>query len=321
MSRLLEVRDLSVASIHFPERPIVERLHLDIDRGEVVALVGESGSGKSVFALSLFGLLHPTLQVVNGSIRYGGQDLLALDEPALRALRGDRFTMILQDPTAALNPVLRIGTQILEAIRAHRAVDQNTARQLACEALSDVGIPSPRERLAAYPHQLSGGMRQRVAIAIALINGPELIVADEPTTALDVTIQSQILSVVSTLVRRKRTALLWITHDLAVVANLADRVCVMYAGQIVESGQVEDVLHRPRHPYTAGLIASIPDATRRGSRLQQIPGMQPDARSRPTRGCRFAERCSRSIPSCRASDPPIEGKDQQWCRCFNPHAA
>jgi len=235
----------------------------------------------------------------------------------MRRLRGNRIAMIFQDPMMTLNPVLRIDTQMIEAVQAHTNVSKAEARNRAREALGMVGIPSPEERLSAYPHQFSGGMRQRVAIAIALLHKPDLIIADEPTTALDVTIQAQILSEVQRLAEQNGTALIWITHDLSVIAGLADRIAVMYAGRIVESGDAATVLEHPRHPYTAGLIGSVPSRNRRGQPLRQIPGMTPSLLSLPP-GCAFRTRCALADAACEAE--PAETGDGHVTRCFHPLA-
>ena len=290
----LEVRDLRT---HFFTRAgvvkAVDGVSFTVQRGKVLGLVGESGSGKSVTGFSIMGLVDPPGRVVSGEILFQGRDLTKLSEEEMRDLRGNRIAMIFQDPMMTLNPVLRIETQMVEAVRAHVDVSEAEARRRARDALGQVGIPSPEERLKAYPHQFSGGMRQRVAIAIALINKPDLIIADEPTTALDVTIQAQILFEVQKLCRQTGTALIWITHDLSVVASLADEVCVMYAGKIVEQGTVDDVLDRPAHPYTHGLMCSVPSANRRGAPLRQIPGVMPSLLDLPW-GCSFRPRCSRA---------------------------
>src|SRR5215813_10879820 len=236
----------------------VDGVSFTIAQGEVLGLVGESGSGKTVTGFSLLGLVDPPGRIVDGSIRLDGEELVGAPQERLRALRGRKIAMIFQDPMMTLNPVLRIDTQMIEAITAHANVSWSAARARAAEALRAVGIASAVERLSAYPHQFSGGMRQRVAIAIALLHRPRLLIADEPTTALDVTIQSQILAEVQSLCAQSGTALIWITHDLAVVAGLADRIAVMYAGRIVEEGPVEAVLGSPLHPYTRGLVGSIP---------------------------------------------------------------
>jgi peptide/nickel transport system ATP-binding protein len=314
----LEVRNLRT---HFFTRAGVVRavddVSFSVTRGRVLGLVGESGSGKTVTGFSIIGLVDPPGRVVGGSILYQGRELTTMSEPALRRLRGDRIAMIFQDPMMTLNPVLRIDTQMIETVRAHAKVSHAEARARARDALGMVGIPSPEERLSAYPHQFSGGMRQRVAIAIALLHRPDLIVADEPTTALDVTIQAQILAEVQKLAREQGTALIWITHDLSVVAGLADEVAVMYAGRVVESGPVSDVLDRPLHPYTHGLIGSVPGRNRRGERLRQIPGMTPSLLALPE-GCAFRTRCFRADATC-LRDPPLEDvAPARPVRCFHP---
>jgi peptide/nickel transport system ATP-binding protein len=298
----------------------VDDVSFNVAAGEVLGLVGESGSGKTVTGFSILGLVDPPGRIVGGTISFKGRDLLGLPAAEMRRLRGARIAAVFQDPAMTLNPVLRVDTQMTETIRAHRAVGEREARREARAALAMVGIPSPEERLAAYPHQLSGGMRQRVAIAIALINKPDLIIADEPTTALDVTIQAQILHEVQKLCRESGTALIWITHDLSVVAALADRVAVMYAGRIVEQGPTDDILDRPRHPYTAGLLGSAPSRNRRGGKLAQIPGMTPSLLNLPA-GCAFRGRCPRAMAKC-ADEPPLstDGGGREL-RCFAPLAA
>jgi peptide/nickel transport system ATP-binding protein len=298
----------------------VDDVSFAIARGKVLGLVGESGSGKTVTGFSILGLVDPPGKIVGGRIRFDGENLLALPPRRLQALRGSRIAMIFQDPMMTLNPVLRIDTQMTEAVLAHQPVDRDTARQRARDALGQVGIPSPDERLKAYPHQFSGGMRQRVAIAIALINRPDLIIADEPTTALDVTIQGQILFEVQKLCRERETALMWITHDLAIVAGLADEVCVMYAGRIVERGSVEDVLERPLHPYTEGLIGSVPSRNRRGAPLRQVPGMTPSLLALPP-GCAFRARCRYADEACLAEIPMREFAAGREARCVHPRIA
>ncbi|WP_293797991.1 ABC transporter ATP-binding protein [uncultured Bosea sp.] len=283
--------------------------------GETLGLVGESGSGKSVTGFSIMGLIDPPGRIVGGEILFRGQDLTRLDEEAMRCLRGNRIAMVFQDPMMTLNPVLRISTQMIETIRAHETIDDATARIRARDLLGAMGIPSPEARLDAYPHQLSGGMRQRVAIAIALINKPDLIIADEPTTALDVSIQAQILAEVQQLTRESGTALLWITHDLSVIAGIADEIAVMYAGRIVEQGSVDAVLDQPSHPYTAGLIGSLPGASAPGSMLVQIPGTTPDMVD-PPQGCAFGPRCSRHDEACERQPAFTEGAHR--LRCFHP---
>ena len=293
----------------------VDGVDLRVRAGEIVGLVGESGSGKSITGFSVIGLIDPPGRVVGGSIRYLGEELVGAPEERLQQLRGKEIAMIFQDPMMTLNPVLRVDTQMVEAIHAHEKVSPKAALARARDALAMVGIPSPEERLLTYPHQLSGGMRQRVAIAIALLNHPKLIIADEPTTALDVTIQAQILYEVQKLCRETGTALVWITHDLAVVSGLADRIAVMYAGRIVESGATDDVVGRPSHPYTQGLINSIPTRATHGSLLQQIPGMTPSLLHLP-QGCAFRPRCPRATGIClevpHARDLPPDRSVRCW---------
>ncbi|MCC7115403.1 MAG: ABC transporter ATP-binding protein [Burkholderiales bacterium] len=308
---------------HFPTRAgvvkAVDGVSFSLRRGEILGLVGESGSGKSITGYSILGLVDPPGRVVAGSIRYDGVELTTLPGEAMRRLRGNRISMVVQDPMATLNPVLRIDRQMTETILAHDDVGEALALERARDALLRVGIASPDERLRAYPHQFSGGMRQRVAIAIALINRPDLVIADEPTTALDVTIQGQILHEVQTLARETGTALVWITHDLTVVAGLADRVCVMYAGRIVEQGTTAQVLESPAHPYTRGLLDSVPARNARGARLRQIPGMPPAPLGLPD-GCAFRERCPRADEAC-VADPPMRGTPgdpDRGARCHHP---
>ena len=301
----LEVRNLST---HFFTRAGVAKAVNDVSfsvaPGEIMGLVGESGSGKSMTGYSIMGLIDAPGKVVSGNIYLNGHDLTKYDAEQMRDVRGNRIAMIFQDPMMTLNPVLRIDTQMIEAIQAHEPVSRKKALARAREALVQVGIPSPDERLFAYPHQFSGGMRQRVAIATALLMKPDLIIADEPTTALDVTIQGQILYEMQKLCRVSNTALIWITHDLSVIAGLADHVCVMYAGRIVERGSVAQVLDRPRHPYTRGLIDSVPSHVgERGALLKQIPGMTPSLLALPA-GCAFRERCYFADNAC--GDEPAE---------------
>jgi peptide/nickel transport system ATP-binding protein len=296
----------------------VDDVSFRIDRGKILGLVGESGSGKTVTGFSIMGLVDAPGQVDGGRILFQGRNLVGLPEAEMRRLRGSRVAMIFQDPMMTLNPVLRIDTQMAEAVQAHHpGVGRAEALRRARDALGQVGIPSPEERLSAYPHQFSGGMRQRVAIAIAFLNQPDLIIADEPTTALDVTIQGQILYEVQNLCRRSGTALLWITHDLSVVASLADEVCVMYAGKIVEQGSVDDVLDHPAHPYTDGLLRSVAAANERGRPLHQIPGMTPSLLDLPP-GCSFRLRCPRATAACSAMPDMTAVEPGRLVRCIHP---
>ncbi|WP_459616634.1 ABC transporter ATP-binding protein [Bordetella sp. 2513F-2] len=317
---ILDVRGLRTAfHTEAGAWPAVDGVDLSVRRGEILGLVGESGSGKSVTGFSLLGLIDPPGEVVAGEIRFKGQDLRGLPEEQMRRLRGNRIAMIFQDPLMTLNPVLRIGEQMLEAILTHADVPRAAALERCREALEMVGIPSPEKRLQSYPHEFSGGMRQRVAIAIAMLNKPDLIICDEPTTALDVTIQGQILYRMQQICREHDTALIWITHDLGVVAELADRVAVMYAGRIVETGPVDEVLDAPRHPYTRGLLESMPAQTRPGARLQQIDGMAPSLSARPS-GCAFRPRCPNAVTRCTEQAPaPIQEGARSY-RCYAPIA-
>ena len=298
----------------------VDDVSFSIEKGQILGLVGESGSGKSMTGYSIMGLIDPPGRVVEGRIVLNGQDVTAYSNEQWRTLRGNRVAMIFQDPMMTLNPVLRIDTQMIEAITAHEKISQAAARERCRNALSQVGIPSPDERLLAYPHQFSGGMRQRVAIAIALLNKPDLIICDEPTTALDVTIQGQILFEMQKLCRESGTALLWITHDLSVVAGLADKVAVMYAGKIVEQGTTAELLDHPLHPYTKGLLDSVPSRNVKGKPLKQIPGMTPSLLQIGA-GCAFRERCARRSGECERAPAltSVSVAGGREVRCFHPH--
>jgi len=317
MTALLEVRDLQT---HFFTRAgvlkAVEGVSFGLDRGEILGLVGESGSGKSVTGFSLIGLVDPPGRIVGGSVRFEGRELVGLEASEMRKLRGKCIAMVFQDPAATLNPVLTIGEQMALAVRAHDDVSEAAARERATTLLKRVGIPEAASRLDAYPHEFSGGMRQRVAIATALLHSPSLIIADEPTTALDVSIQAQILTEMRALARETGTALIWISHDLATVSSLADRVMVMYAGRIVESGPVATTLRAPRHPYTRGLLDSLPATAKPGEKLNQIPGTTPSLLSLPP-GCPFAPRCPRADAMC-ATDPPTIEIEGRVLRCHHP---
>ncbi len=305
---------------------VVNDVSFSLAPGHIMGLVGESGSGKSMTGFSIMGLIDRPGSVTGGEVWFQDRsgervDLRQLPERALRALRGNRLAMVFQDPMMTLNPVLRIDTQMVETIRAHHRVSPRAARAQAERTLALVGIPSPKERLNAYPHQFSGGMRQRVAIAIALLNEPDLLIADEPTTALDVTIQAQILAEVQNLCRQSGTALVWITHDLSVVAGLADSVAVMYAGRLVEQGPVNAVLDRPAHPYTRGLMASLPSRNPRGQPLNSMPGMAPSLAHLPA-GCAFAPRCPASSGPCLTQVPNAQAVGHaHQTRCWHPVAA
>ncbi len=295
----------------------VDGVSFEVAPGEILGLVGESGSGKSITGFSIMGLIDPPGRIVTGQIEFQGKNLVELDEESKRDIRGNRIAMIFQDPMMTLNPVLRIDTQMVEAVQAHRKVERQEAVQLAIDALAQVGIPSPERRLKTYPHELSGGMRQRVAIATAFINQPDLIIADEPTTALDVTIQAQILFEAQQLCRKTGAAMIWITHDLAVVAALADRIAVMYAGRIVEMGTTDDIIDRPLHPYAEGLIGSVPSQNSRGRRLTQIPGMTPSLLNLPE-GCAFRNRCPYADGACQTSPDMSFPEAGRSVRCFHP---
>lgn len=297
----------------------LDKISFSLRSGEIMGLVGESGSGKSLTGFSIMGLIDPPGYVVGGRVLLQGNDLRSMDAEQIRHVRGNRIAMIFQDPMMTLNPVLRISTQMIETILAHRKVSKAIALDEARQALAMVGIASPDERLQAYPHQFSGGMRQRVAIAIALLNKPDVIIADEPTTALDVTIQGQILAEVQKICRTTGTAAIWITHDLSVVSGLADHISVMYAGRIVEQGTTDKVLGKPMHPYTRGLIRSVPAANLPNQPLYQIPGMTPALAQLPS-GCAFRPRCERATESCQGV-PVLEKLDGSHAvRCFHPHS-
>jgi peptide/nickel transport system ATP-binding protein len=315
---ILEVKDLQT---HFFLKEgvakAVDGVSFRVGKGEILGIVGESGSGKSVTGFSIMGLVNKPGKVVGGHIKFRGDDLADMSEEQLRMLRGNRISIIFQDANVSLNPVLRIDTQMIETVLAHNDVSKDEARIISVKGLKMVGIPAPAERINSYPHEFSGGMRQRLSIAMALLNEPDLIIADEPTTALDVTIQAQILYETQKLCRDRGTSLIWITHDLTVIAGLVDQVCVMYAGQIVESGPVDDVLDDPHHPYTIGLIGSIPSANTRSKKLYQIPGMAPSLLSLPE-GCAFRERCQFASEICKSAPPKITLSDRRTVRCFYP---
>jgi oligopeptide transport system ATP-binding protein len=320
---VLDVRDLctQIATDDGAVRA-VDSVTFQLGAGEVLGIVGESGSGKSVTSLSLLGLMpRPQTSHPRGQALYRGRDLLKLDERALRAVRGDRISMIFQDPMSALNPYLTVERQLSEVLELHRGLDRKAARARCAEMLGRVGIAEPERRLGAYPHELSGGMRQRVMIAMALLCEPDVLIADEPTTALDVTIQAQILQLIQSLRRDFGTSVILITHDLGLVAGMADRVLVMYAGRIVESAPTEALFAAPAHPYTAALLASTPSLSgAHRERLRAIPGLPPSLSALP-RGCAFRPRCGRSIAACDDAPPAFEFAPDRVARCHNREPA
>jgi len=319
MAPILQINDLQT---HFFTKAgtlkAVDGVSFEIGASEIVGLVGESGSGKSITGFSIIGLVDAPGRIVGGQILFKGQDITKLSPQEMQQFRGNRIAMIFQDPMMTLNPVLRVETQMIEAIQAHdSSVSRADAHARSRDMLGRVGISSPEERMRAYPHQFSGGMRQRVSIAIAMLNQPDLIIADEPTTALDVTIQGQVIHEMQRLCRETKTALLWITHDLAVVAGIAERICVMYAGRVVEQGPNNRVIAAPIHPYTKGLLGSVPAQNRRGEPLQQIEGMVPSLLNLP-QGCAFQNRCSAATKHCNSAPPEVTVTDDgRLVRCFN----
>ncbi len=318
MASLLQIDNLKVTFHGDAGRTTraVDGVSLGVARGRTLGVVGESGSGKSVTFLAVMGLLPKRTADVTGHIRFDGRDLLALPDRALRDLRGDRLAMIFQEPMTSLNPSLTIGEQIMEVFVRHRGLARGEARRAAIDMLRRVRIPSPEQRIDEYPHRLSGGMRQRAMIAIALACGPELIIADEPTTALDVTIQAQILDLLRDLKSATDAAIVLITHDLGVVAEVCDDVAVMYAGEVVEQAPVAVLFAAPEHPYTVGLLGSLPRLDQKADQLAVIDGMVPDMRAPPA-GCRFAPRCPFADDGCRAAAPPIVPiSPTHWSRCF-----
>ena len=320
---LLEVRDLSVTFRSRGRREVkaVDGVNLDVAAGATVGIVGESGSGKSVMSLAAMGLLGRRGVTISGSVRFDGEDLLNMPQDELRALRGKDIAMVFQDPMSSLNPVLTIGRQLTEILERHRGLRGRDAREVAAELLLSVGIGDALRRLKTYPHQLSGGMRQRVMIAMALACQPRLLIADEPTTALDVTISAQILELLRSLVVGSQTALVLITHDLGVVAGLCEQVHVMYSGRIVESAPRRPLFAAPQHPYTTGLLASVPRLDQpRGIPLLPIPGSPSDTLPW-VRGCAFSPRCTRQVPGCLDGPPVLESSPDvaaHLVRCVNP---
>lgn len=303
-NHLLSVQDLKVYFIgdHVVSRAL-DGVSYAIKKGETVCLVGESGCGKTVSALTILSLIpQPPGKIMGGKVLFNGENLLTLSENEMQKIRGNHIAMVFQEPMTSLNPVLTIGNQIEEAIMVHEEVDKEELRQRCLQLLMEVGIASPKKFLGNYPHQLSGGQRQRVMIAMALACNPDLVIADEPTTALDVTIQAQILDLFAELQKKRHMSLLYITHDLGVVANIADYIYVMYAGIIAEQGYTHEIFHNPHHPYTQALLASLPSRAKRGSMIHTIPGTVPDPAYRP-RGCPFHPRCTFTIDACRSEFP------------------
>ena len=316
---LLEVQALET-QFHVKDRiyRAVGGVSLHVEKGECLGIIGESGSGKSVTALSVMGLVaSPPGVITGGAVRYDGDDLIGAPYRRLREMRGRNVAYIFQDPLATLHPLYRVGNQLIEAISAHRPVGKAEGRAKAIELLQAVRIPNPEKRITDYPHEMSGGMRQRVGIAMALANDPDIIIADEPTTALDVTVQAQILSLLDDLRRSRGLAIVFITHDFGVVAQLCDRVAVMYAGRIVEEGHTADILDTPRHPYTARLMACVPELGGGKRRLEAIPGLPPAVDRLPA-GCAFADRCDKANEACRQGDIPLERDGAQAVRCLFP---
>jgi peptide/nickel transport system ATP-binding protein len=313
---VLEVSDLTV---EFPTRrgtlTAIDGVSMRIEPGEILGVVGESGAGKSITGLAVLGLLEEPGRIASGEIRVAGRRIDHLSESDLTKIRGREMGAIFQDPLTALNPLFTVGAQLVETIRLHSALSKEVAREKALHLFREVGIPAPRERLAQYPHQFSGGMRQRVVIALALAADPALIIADEPTTALDVSIQAQITSLLRRLCKEHRTGVMLVTHDMGVIAETADRVAVMYSGRIVETGRVQEVIHQAQHPYTKGLMAAIPSLHERVEALSQIDGSMPRLNARPD-GCAFNPRCPMAGPRCRREAPRLVPAGPNEAACF-----
>lgn len=318
MDKLLEIKDLHVSfDTYSGEVKAVRGVNLDVEKGETLAIVGESGSGKSVTSKAIMGLIpNPPGRVKKGEVLFNGKNLTELSERKMQAIRGKEISMIFQDPMTSLNPTMTVGKQIMEGLVKHQKLSRSQAKERTVKLLDLVGIPNPDIRVKQYPHQFSGGMRQRVVIAIALACNPSLLIADEPTTALDVTIQAQILDLMRDLQSRMSTSIILITHDLGVVANLAHRVAVMYGGKIVETGTVDEVFYKPKHPYTWGLLSSMPKLHAKSDELLAIPGSPPDL-SDPPKGCPFAPRCPHAMQVCVDHMPDYtELSDTQKAACW-----
>ena len=316
--QVLNVRDLEVR--FFTEEgsvAAVNRIDIQLDQGEVLGLIGESGSGKSVTLRALLRLLPAHRSSISGTIELDGRDVLKLSSAELRRYRGGEASMIFQEPATAFDPVYSVGYQISEAIRNHLGASKSEARARALQLLKMVGIPSPEVRLDNYPHEMSGGMRQRAMIALALASSPKLLLADEPTTALDATVQIQVILLLRQLQRDLRMAVIFVTHDIGVATEISDQVAVMYGGRIVENGKAREVLKSPRHPYTEGLLSSTVHGARKGEKIDAIPGMPPNLANLP-HGCAFAPRCRYATDACRGSIPPLEtGSDGRRVACFH----
>jgi len=323
--RLLDVKGLKTSFFtHVGEVKAIRGVDFYIDKGEALGIVGESGSGKSVTSMSVMRLLQKPGKVIDGEIIFGGEDLMQKSEKDMQSIRGNEISMIFQDPMTSLNPVYTVGDQIVEAIVKHQKLSKSDARKKAIEMLKLVGIPSPEKRIDNYPHEFSGGMRQRAMIAMALSCEPKLLIADEPTTALDVTIQAQILELMKDLKDRLNTSIILITHDLGVVADLCSRIIVMYGGLIMEEGSADDIFYRAKHPYTHGLIKSIPKITQKGDKekLCPIPGSPPDLLN-PPKGCPFASRCDSAMKICMEKMPEytfVEQGHRAACWLLHPNA-
>lgn len=321
MEHLLEVDNLEVRfALRFGEVPAVNGLSFFLDKGERLGLVGESGAGKSVTGFAVINLISAPGRISGGRIFFEGTDLSWLSDEAMRNIRGNRISMIFQDPMMTLNPVLTVGTQMSETLLAHRQITRKQAEDIALEKLRKVHIPSPEKRLRQYPHEFSGGMRQRIVIAIALLTDPALIIADEPTTALDVTIQAEITDLLLELCESGDMGLILISHDLAVVSQVTEKIAVMYAGKIVESGPTDAIIGNPLHPYTAGLIKALPEARERGTRLNQIPGIMPSLTHIP-KGCAFHPRCEFSVTDCAVYMPALASQKNNPDRKVACHIA
>jgi peptide/nickel transport system ATP-binding protein len=315
-SPLLQVENLSVAfRLREVELEAVRNVSFELQASQRMGLVGESGAGKSVTGFAIINLISKPGRIVNGRVLYKGRDLTAVTREQMRQVRGNRISMIFQDPMMTLNPVLTVGAQMMETLKAHKDISDKQARKICMEKLAQVYIPSPRRRLGQYPHEFSGGMRQRIVIAIALLTNPDLIIADEPTTALDVTIQAEIMELLQELCEKQHMGLILITHDLAVVSQVTEKIAVMYAGQIVEMGGTRRIVEHPNHPYTKGLLAALPQSGQAGTRLAQIPGVMPGLDKIP-QGCPFRDRCEKAQDVCGLEGPVLQpSTGGSWAAC------